>query len=65
MRKLYYDLSITSVSVLVAIVIGLIESLGLIDATLGLGGAFWDGIGLPGSDIYNFSFIIIGLFLVT
>jgi high-affinity nickel-transport protein len=46
-RKLYYNLTITAVSVVVAVVVGGIEALGLIGDQLGLGdsGGFWGAIG--------------------
>jgi high-affinity nickel-transport protein len=40
-RKLYYNLTITLVSVIVALVIGGIEALGLIGNKLGLNRGFW------------------------
>ena len=43
-RKLYYNLTITSASVIVAFLIGGIEALGLIGEQLNLSGWFWDGI---------------------
>ena len=64
-RKLYYNLTITSVSVVVAIVIGSIESLGLIGAQLGLSGGFWDSVGLLSGNFNTLGFIIIGLFLAS
>jgi nickel/cobalt transporter (NiCoT) family protein len=61
-RKLYYNLTITSVSVVVAIVIGSIESLQLIGEQLGLTGAFWNKISLLIDNFNNLGFVIIGLF---
>ena len=65
MRKLYYNLTITSVSVAVAVVIGSIESLGLVGGRLGLRGAFWDGVGLLNGNFNNMGFVIVGLFLAS
>ncbi len=65
MRKLYYNLTITSVSVIVAIVVGSIESLGLIGDGLGLEGSFWNGIGLLNGNFNNIGFMIVGLFLAS
>lgn len=62
-RKLYYNLTITLVSVVVALVIGGIEALGLIGNQLGLAGPFWNGIGLLNSNFNNLGFIIIGIFI--
>jgi nickel/cobalt transporter (NiCoT) family protein len=44
MRKLFYNLTITSVSVLGALVVGGIETLGLIAGQFQLHGAFWNAI---------------------
>lgn len=63
MRKLYYNLVITAVSVVVAVLIGGIEGLGLIGGQLGLGGWFWDGIGALNDNFGSLGFIIIGVFI--
>ena len=46
-RKLYYNLTITAVSVVVAVIVGGLETLNLIGDQLGLtdGGGFWGAIG--------------------
>ena len=41
-RKLYYNLTITLVSVVVALAVGGIEALGLLAGQLRLKGSFWD-----------------------
>ena len=61
MRKLYYNLTITAVSVVVAVLIGGIEALGLIGDQLGLTGWFWDGIGALNDNFNNLGFVIIGV----
>ena len=43
-RKLYYNLNITLISVIVALVVGGIEALSIIRDYLNLNGFFWDGI---------------------
>lgn len=63
MRKLYYNMTITLVSVAVAVLIGGIEPLGLIDDQLGLKSGFWDAIGRLNDNFNNLGFAIIGLFL--
>ncbi len=65
MRKLYYNMTITLVSVLVAVLIGGIEALGLISDQLGLTGAVWDMIGTLNENFNNLGFAIIGLFLLS
>jgi nickel/cobalt transporter (NiCoT) family protein len=44
-RKLYYTITITSISVVVALVVGGIEGLGLLEEQLQLSGPFWDAVG--------------------
>jgi nickel/cobalt transporter (NiCoT) family protein len=63
-RKLYYNLTITLVSVIVAVLIGGIEALGLLADQLSLKGAFWDAIGTLNDNFNNLGFIIIGVFIV-
>jgi nickel/cobalt transporter (NiCoT) family protein len=63
MRKLYYNLVITAVSVVVAVLIGGIEGLGLIGDQLGLQGWFWDGIGVLNDNFNGLGFAIIGVFI--
>ncbi len=62
-RKLYYNLTITSVSVVVAVLIGGIEALGLMGDQLGLSGWFWDGVGALNDNFGSLGFIIIGVFI--
>ena len=63
MRKLYYNMTITLVSVIVAVLIGGIEALGLIGDQLGMGdGGFWGLIGALNDNFNNLGFVIIGVF---
>ncbi|MFC2969081.1 HoxN/HupN/NixA family nickel/cobalt transporter [Acidimangrovimonas pyrenivorans] len=62
-RKLYYNLCITLVSVLVAMLIGGIEALGLLSDKLGLSGGFWDLIGGLNENFNDLGFVIIGVFI--
>jgi nickel/cobalt transporter (NiCoT) family protein len=64
-RKLYYNLFITFVSVMVAVVIGGIESLGLIGDQFQLNGWFWDGIGVINDNFGALGYVIVGLFVVS
>ncbi len=63
MRKLYYNLVITAVSVVVAVLIGGIEGLGLIGDQLGLDGWFWAGIGSLNDNFNGIGFAIVGVFI--
>lgn len=65
MRKLYYNMAITLVSIAVALLIGGIEALGLISDKLGLTGGFWDWIATLNGNFNNLGFAIIGIFLVS
>lgn len=64
MRKLYYNLVITAVSVVVAVLIGGIEGLGLIGDQLGLEGWFWNAIGALNDNFNGLGFAIIGVFIL-
>jgi len=63
MRKLYYNMTITLVSVIVAMFIGGIEALGLVRDQLALKGVFWTTIGALNDNFNNLGFMIIGSFL--
>ncbi len=64
LRKLYYNLAITAVSVAVAVLIGGVEALGLAGDQLGLHGKFWDGIGALNGNFNGLGFAIIGVFIL-
>jgi high-affinity nickel-transport protein len=64
-RKLYYNLTITFISVVVALLIGGIEALGLVAARLNLHGAFWDTVSALAANIGNMGYIIIGVFVLS
>ncbi len=64
MRKLYYNLTITFVSVVVAVVIGGALALGLIAEKFGLHGGLWDAVGRL-NDIGILGFLIVGLFVAS
>ncbi len=62
-RKIWYNLTITAISVLVAFLIGGIEALGLIADKLGLAGGFWGTIGNLNNGLANFGYLVIGIFV--
>jgi nickel/cobalt transporter (NiCoT) family protein len=62
-RKVYYNLVITGLSVAVAFFIGTIELLGLLAQETHLGGGFWHWA--RGFDINTAGFFIVGVFVVT
>src|SRR5712675_1320867 len=61
-RKLYYNITITSVSVIVAVAVGGIEALGLLAGQLHLEGGFWYAIIRLNANFGVFGFCIVGLF---
>ena len=66
-RKLYYNLTITAVSVIVAVVVGGLEVLNLIGDQLGLtdGGGFWGAIGAINDNFGALGAVIVGIFLLS
>jgi high-affinity nickel-transport protein len=62
-RKVYYNLTITGLSVAVALIIGTVELLGLVADKANLHGVFWDWVG--GLDLNIIGYVIVGLFFVT
>jgi len=62
-RKLYYNLTITFVSVLVAVLIGGIEALGLLAGQLKLEGPFWKAIGALNENFGSLGYLIIAIFV--
>jgi high-affinity nickel-transport protein len=62
-RKVYYNLTITGLSVAVALIIGTVELLGLIAEKADLHGAFWDWV--SGLDLNVIGYVIVGLFFAT
>lgn len=63
MRKIFYNLTITSLSVAVAVLVGGIETLGLLQEKLGYGGLFWDGVARLNENFGLLGYGIIGLFI--
>jgi high-affinity nickel-transport protein len=63
-RKLYYNLVVTALAVLVAVLIGGIETLGVIKDQLGLSGGLWSAVQSLGGDFSNLGFVIVGLFVL-
>lgn len=63
-RKLWYNLSITAASIVVAVFIGGVEALGLLAARLGLEGGFWDAVAALNDSLAGFGFVVVGLFVM-
>ncbi len=62
-RKVFYNLTITGLSVAVALLVGTVELLGILTQYLKLRGGIWDF--LSGINLNTIGFIIVGMFLVT
>lgn len=62
-RKIYYNITITALSVAVALLIGSVELLGLFADEFGWRGAFWDWI--AGLNLNLVGFLVVGMFVVT
>jgi high-affinity nickel-transport protein len=62
-RKLYYNMNITLISVLVALFIGGIEVLQVIQQETGAGGGFWTWI--ANLSLNNLGFYIIAIFMIS
>ncbi|GAA2044586.1 HoxN/HupN/NixA family nickel/cobalt transporter [Catenulispora yoronensis] len=60
-RKVFYNITITGLSVAVALIIGTVELLGILSDKLGWSGGFWDWVG--GIDLNTIGFAIVGVFV--
>jgi nickel/cobalt transporter (NiCoT) family protein len=63
LRKIFYNLTVTVISVLVAFVIGSVELLQVLSNELRLSGLFWDQ--LKSLDFGTLGFFVVGTFLIT
>ncbi|WGR96204.1 HoxN/HupN/NixA family nickel/cobalt transporter [Bradyrhizobium sp. ISRA443] len=64
-RKLWYNLTITAISVVVALLIGGVEALGLIASKFQLEGEFWVAVSDISESLANFGYLVVGLFLAS
>jgi high-affinity nickel-transport protein len=62
-RRLYYNLTITFISVVVALAVGGIELLGLLNERLGRKGLFWDSVERLNDNADVLGFMILGVFV--
>ena len=62
-RKIFYNITITALSVFVALVIGSIETFALVSEKLGLEGGVWGW--LAAIDLNTIGFVIVGVFILT
>ena len=61
-RKLYYNMTITAVSVVVAVLIAGVETLGLIGSAFDLEGPFWSLIGALNDNFGALGYLIVAVF---
>jgi high-affinity nickel-transport protein len=64
-RKLYYNMTITFVSVIVAVIVGGVEALGLVADRFGLSGGLWDAVASLNDNFGMLGYLIIGIFAVS
>jgi len=64
-RKLYYNLAITGISVVVAALVGGIEALGLAAEKLGLAGGLWASVGAMEGHFGTLGYLVVGIFVAT
>ncbi|HUN44753.1 MAG TPA: HoxN/HupN/NixA family nickel/cobalt transporter [Acetobacteraceae bacterium] len=65
LRKLWYNLTITAASVVVALLIGGVEALGLLGGQFGLRGGVWSLVARLNDDLTGLGFAVIAIFLLT
>lgn len=64
-RKLYYNMTLTFLSVVMALAIGSVEIIGLVREKLQLNGGAWDFIGNLNDNFGNVGLIVIGVFILS
>jgi nickel/cobalt transporter (NiCoT) family protein len=64
LRKLYYNLTVTLISTLVALLVGGVEALGLVGRKFSLSGPFWQGIDFVNDNFGMLGYGIVGVFIV-
>jgi high-affinity nickel-transport protein len=64
-RKLYYNITITFISVVVALVVGGIEALGLLAGQFRLNGAFWNAVLRLNDSFGTLGYCIVGIFALS
>jgi nickel/cobalt transporter (NiCoT) family protein len=62
-RKIYYNITVTALSVAVALLIGTVELLALLADQLSWHGPFWEWLG--GLDLNTAGFVVVGMFVFT
>jgi high-affinity nickel-transport protein len=65
LRKLYYNITVTSVSILVALIIGGLETLGLVQNEFNLSGMVWNPIASLNNNFGTLGYLIISIFIIS
>jgi nickel/cobalt transporter (NiCoT) family protein len=65
LRKLFYNLTITLISVVVAVVVGGIEALGLVAQKFGLAGGLWDAVNWAADNFGVLGYFVVGIFVTS
>ena len=65
LRKLYYNFTVTLVSVLVALLVGTIQALGLFQQRLHASGSFWGAVDRLNRNFGVLGYVIVAVFIVT
>jgi nickel/cobalt transporter (NiCoT) family protein len=65
LRKLYYNLTITAISVVVAFAVGAIEALGLVAEKFGLTGGIWSSIDFVAGNFTALGYLVVGIFVAS
>ncbi len=64
-RTLYYNMTITFVSVLVAVLVGGVEALGLVGGQFDLHGRFWDAVGSLNGNFGVLGYLVVAVFVLS
>ncbi len=65
MRKIWYNLTITAISVMVALLIGGIEALGLLAEQLHAEGLFWHAVDSLNDGLDDFGYVVLAIFVIS
>jgi nickel/cobalt transporter (NiCoT) family protein len=65
MRKLWYNMTLTATSVVVAMFVGGVEALGLLGQRLSLVGWFWRAVAALNGNLANFGYAVVAIFIVS
>jgi high-affinity nickel-transport protein len=64
-RRLYYNLAITFMSVVVAALVGGVEALGLVAGKFGLASDLWDGVIAASDNLGTLGYVVIAVFVAS